>query len=259
MRWRELRAAAAALLLSLVPAAAPAEVPFVAYETVATYPHDHQAFTQGLFWLDGHLYESTGLVGRSTIREVNLADGRVLRSVPVAPPDFGEGIVNWGDEIVSITWQGGVGYRWDRRSFARKAEWHYPGEGWGLTQDGTHIIMSDGTPDLRFLDPDTLSEVSRIRVTADGAPLYDMNELEYVHGEILANVWQTNLIARIDPATGHVTGWLDLSDLAARALADGRGDVLNGIAWDAAHDRLFVTGKNWPMLFEIRLTGRRAQ
>jgi len=251
MRWLERIAAAA--LLALAPIACAAEPPFLQWSEVRTYPHDEQAFTQGLFWLDGRLYESTGLEGRSTIREVALADGRVVRSVALPSDLFGEGIVNWGSEIVSITWRSGIGFRWDRASFARRAEWRYPGEGWGLTQDGTHIIMSDGTPELRFLDPRTLAEVRRIRVTSEGQPLFDLNELEYVRGEILANVWRTNLIARIDPATGNVTGWIDLSPLADRARAAGRSDVLNGIAWDARHERLFVTGKNWPMLFELKL------
>lgn len=251
MRWSSCLILALALFLA--PSAAPADPPILQYRTIAAYPHDREAFTQGLFWLDGHLYESTGLEGRSTIRKVNLRDGKVLRSIALPANLFGEGIVNWGREIISITWRTGIGYRWDRATFGRLGEWRYPGEGWGLTQDGAHIIMSDGTSYLRFLDPRTLAEVRRVRVTSDGVPLHDLNELEYVEGAVFANVWRTNLIARIDPQSGHVTGWLDLTALADRALEDGRGDVLNGIAWDPRRRRMLVTGKNWPTLFEIAL------
>jgi glutamine cyclotransferase len=234
------------------PAATPA-TPVYGYTIVATYPHDPDAFTQGLFWLDGALYESTGLVGRSTIRRVNLDDGRVLQSVAIPPGQFGEGIVNWGRQIVSITWQSGTGYRWDRASLRRIGEWRYEGEGWGLTQNGTDIVMSDGTPQLRFLDPETLAERRRITVTIRGRPLAALNELEWVNGEVFANVWHSGYIVRIDPATGAVKGVIDLRPLAAEngAVED---NVLNGIAYDAARDRLFVTGKNWSRLYEIDLT-----
>lgn len=222
------------------------------YRIVATYPHDPTAFTQGLFFVRGQLYESTGQVGRSTIRRVNLADGRVLQSVPIPPGQFGEGIVNWGDQIVSITWQGGTGYRWDRASLRRLSEWHYPGEGWGLTQNGADIIMSDGTPELRFLDPATLAERRRVTVRVQGRPLRDLNELEWVQGRILANVWRTGFIVAIDPVNGRVTALIDLRPLAAENAGD-EDNVLNGIAYDAARDRLFVTGKNWAHLYEIDL------
>ncbi|HEX8527416.1 glutaminyl-peptide cyclotransferase [Allosphingosinicella sp.] len=221
---------------------------------VRTYPHDPGAFTQGLFWLEGKLYESTGLVGQSTIREVNLEDGRVLRSTDIPAGLFGEGIVNWGDEVLSITWQDNVGFRWDRRTFRQTGQWNYGHEGWGLTQDGRRIIMSDGSPILRFLDPRTMQEVGRIEVTSAGQPVARLNELEYVKGEILANVWQTAFIARIDPATGEVKGWIDLRPLAAQnGGGTGEDNVLNGIAYDPDRDRLFVTGKNWPRLYEIDL------
>jgi glutaminyl-peptide cyclotransferase len=223
------------------------------FRVVATYPHDPQAFTQGLFYLDGHLYESTGLVGRSTIRRVNIEDGRVLQSQPIPRTMFGEGIVNWGDQIISITWQTGIGYRWDRATFRQLGTWRYPGEGWGLTQNGTDIIMSDGTAELRFLDPETLQERRRVRVTAGGRPVDRLNELEFVNGEILANVWMTPRIARIDPASGNVTGWIDLTPLVQQTAGGDYDAVLNGIAYDAARDRLFVTGKNWPRLYEIDL------
>jgi len=256
MRWHEaLKTLLIGLLLAFVaaPAPLPADPPFTQWRVVATYPHDSSAFTEGLFWLDGHLYESTGLEGRSTIRKVRLADGRVLRSISLPPLYFGEGIVNWGKEIVSLTWRNGIGFRWDLANFRKRSEWRYPGEGWALTQDGTNLIMSDGTAQLRFLDPHTLREVRRVRVTSEGRPLRNINELEYVRGEILANVWQTSLIARIDPATGAVKGWLDLSALVARARVTDPDAVLNGIAYDGRHDRLFVTGKNWPVLFELKL------
>ena len=162
-----------------------------------------RAFTEGLFYLDGQLYESTGLVGQSTIRRVRLEDGHVLQSVDIPAGPFGEGIVDWGDQIISLTWQGGIGYRWDRRTLRRLGEWHYPGEGWALTRNATDIIMSDGTPQLRFLDPATLAERRRLDVTIRGAPLERLNELEWVDGAILANVWMTGYIVRIDPANGQ--------------------------------------------------------
>ena len=241
---------------SPAPAVA-AEAPVHGYRIVKEYPHDPRAFTQGLFWLRGHLYESTGQIGRSTLRKVRLEDGEVLQSAAIPPRLFGEGIVNWGDEIISITWQGGIGFRWDLATFARKSEFRYPGEGWGLTQNGRDIIMSDGTAELRFLDPVTLTERRRLPVTANGEPLASLNELEYVNGEIWANIFMTGFIARIDPATGAVKSWIDLRDLAAR-MSDGNPDtVLNGIAWDGARKRLFVTGKNWPSLFEIEVVPQK--
>ena len=195
-----------------------AEPPVVnySYRIVNTYPHDSHAFTQGLFYLNGNLYESTGQVGQSTIRKVHFEDGRVLQSVPIPPGLFGEGITNFGNQIVSITWQGGNGYRWDLPTLRRTGEWHYEGEGWGLTQNGTDIIMSDGTSAIRFLDPVTLAERRRITVTIQGTELTELNELEYVNGEIYANIWQTPRIARIDPNTGRVTGIIDLSGIASQ-------------------------------------------
>src|SRR4051812_1851989 len=223
---------------------------------VHTYPHDTGAFTEGLFYRDGELYESTGLVGQSTIRRVRIEDGHVLQSVEIPAGPFGEGIVDNGDQIVSLTWQGGIGYRWDRRSLRRLGEWHYPGEGWALTRSATDIVMSDGTPQLRFLDPATLAELRRLDVTIRGAPLERLNELEWVDGAILANVWMTGFIVRVDPASGRVTGVIDLRALAAENAATDPDNVLNGIAWDAAGRRLFVTGKNWAHLYEIQLVPR---
>jgi len=242
-----------ALLLSLAQTApAPADPPTYSYRIVHTYPHDRGAFTEGLFYLNGQLWESTGLVGQSTIRRVRIADGRVLQSVITPPGRFGEGIVDWGNQIVSLTWQGGVGYRWDRRTLRRLGEWHYPGEGWALTRNSRELVMSDGTAQLRFLDPSTLRERRRVTVTLRGQPLTSLNELEWVRGEVFANVWHSPLIARIDPATGRVRGLIDLTGLVAQNNG-GEEDVLNGIAYDSAGGRLFVTGKNWSRLYEIDL------
>lgn len=250
-----------ALIIALAqPAAATAaaaEPAVYDYRIVATYPHDPAAYTQGLIYLDGRLYESTGRVGTSVIRQVRFEDGRVLRQVAIPAGQFGEGIVNWGRQLVSITWQSGTGYRWDRRTLRRLGEWRYPGEGWGLTQDGSNIIMSDGTPELRFLDPVTLAERRRVTVTLRGQQLRDLNELEWVNGAVFANVWHTGFIARIDPASGHVTGLIDLRPLARENGGDEEA-VLNGIAYDPAGDRLFVTGKLWPHLYEIDLVPRPA-
>lgn len=248
-----LLAALAACAQAAPKAVAPVETPSYQVRIAASYPHDPQAFTQGLFWLEGHLWESTGHIGRSTIRKVRLADGQVLASTPIPPGLFGEGIVNWGPQIISITWQDGIGFRWDRETLRQISSFRYPGEGWGLTQNGRDIIMSDGTAQLRFLDPDTLRERRRLTVSDGGTLVNRLNELEWVNGEIFANVWQTARIARIDPATGRVTGWIDLSALAAQHQGDDPDAVLNGIAYDAKGDRLFVTGKNWPRLYEVDL------
>lgn len=238
-----------------VPAAqtATASAPIIVPTIVRRYPHDPAAFTQGLLWDQGGLYESTGQVGRSEIRHVRLADGNVLQRTAVPPTVFGEGMALWKGDLVSLSWQSGLGWRWDKATLKRKAEFRYPGEGWGLTQDGRRLILSDGTPDLRFIDPVTFAEQGRLRVTADGEPLYNLNELEYVKGEIWANVWQTPMIARIDPMTGKVKSWLDLRAIVAQVPVRDPDAVLNGIAYDAKADRLFVTGKYWPSLFEIRV------
>ncbi|MBV9528416.1 glutaminyl-peptide cyclotransferase, partial [Sphingomonas sp.] len=218
---------------------------------IREYPHDRRAFTEGLFYLDGFLYESTGELGRSGLRKVDLATGRVIRQVAVNPPLYGEGIAPWRGNILSLTWKNGVGFRWSRDNFRKLSSFHYPGEGWALTSDGKSLIMSDGTDTLRFVDPASFRPRRLLRVTADGQPVTELNELEYVDGEILANIWLTNRIARIDPASGHVIGWIDVSALHARAGNTEENDVPNGIAWDAAHRRLFVTGKDWPVLFQI--------
>lgn len=241
------------LLLALAScgASAPAEPPVDTYRVVRAYPHDPTAFTQGLFYLDGKLYESTGLNRQSTVREVRIEDGKVLRSVSIPPQYFGEGVVNWGSEILSLTWQDGLGFRWNRADFRPTGQFRYSGEGWGLTQDGESLILSDGTAELRFLDPKTMAVRRRLSVTFQGQPVQNLNELEWVKGEIYANIWMGRRIARIDPKSGKVKGWIDLSGLVAENATGDPDAVLNGIAYDAARDRLFVTGKNWAKLYEI--------
>ena len=228
-------------------------VPEYSCQVVHTYHHDPAAFTQGLVYLNGVLYEGTGLNGESSIRKVKLETGEVLQKRDVAPEYFGEGIVNWKDRLLELTWTAHRGFLYDLASFMPRGQFEYPGEGWGLTQDGKRIIMSDGTAQLRFWDPETLKETGRITVTDDGQPVSELNELEWVKGEIYANVWQTDRIARIDPASGKVVGWIDCTGLLSPADRTEQTDVLNGIAYDAARDRLFVTGKRWPKLFEIRV------
>lgn len=232
-----------------------AALPIYGYTVVRTYPHDPAAFTQGLQYVDGFLYEGTGENGRSSIRKVKLETGEVLQHRDLAKEHFGEGITVWKTELFQLTWQSGIGFVYDRQTFAPKRTFRYTGEGWGMTRDAAGLIMSDGTDALRFIDPATFAERRRVKVTAGGAPLTRLNELEYVKGEIYANVWTDDRIARIDPATGRVTSYVDLTGLlTARERAST--DVLNGIAYDEAGDRLFVTGKWWPTLFEIALTPR---
>ncbi|MBY0421941.1 MAG: glutaminyl-peptide cyclotransferase [Parvularculaceae bacterium] len=257
--FRPIIAAAAAFFAASAAASAPAaDVERFAYEVVAEYPHDPEAFTQGLFFHDGKLYEGTGLVGQSTLREVELETGKVLRRIDLPPHVFGEGVAPWKDRIVTITWRNGEGYVFDRKGFRKLRAFAYPGEGWGLTSDGRRLIMSDGTSALRFLDPETLAETGRVEVTLRGKPLKNLNELEYVDGAVFANVWQTSAVVRIDPKTGTVTGVVDLRGLRDR-IGDAPGaDVLNGIAWDAKKKRLFLTGKKWPKLFEVRLVPKPA-
>ncbi len=238
----------------LVSANAP-ETPItqMKYSVVARYPHDTGAFTEGLLLRDGYLYESTGLEGQSDIRRVRLSDGKILKSAKLPPELFGEGIVDWGKELLSVTWKTGLGFRWDRASLKRKSRFSYDGEGWGMTQDGKNIILSDGTPILRILDPLTFAERGRINVTFRGRPLPNLNELEWVKGALYANVWHQSAIVRIDPASGNVTGVLDLGDLASSVHVTGAEAVLNGIAYDAKQDLLLVTGKNWPTVFALKV------
>lgn len=238
----------AALLCAFLAVPAHADTP---WKLLATYPHDPAAFTEGLFLHDGALYESTGREGQSDIRKVDLKTGKILHRRTLAPSYFGEGIVNWGDRIVSLTWRHRQGFVWKLADFAPVGNFRYEGEGWGLTQDGRSLIMSDGTAQLRFLDPEKLTEQRRITVTWNGRPVDRLNELEYVRGEIWANIWYDTKIARIDPATGAVKDWIDIAPLMKAAKVTDMEAVANGIAYDAKKDRIFVTGKYWPKLFEI--------
>lgn len=218
-----------------------------------TYPHDPGAFTEGLFFHDGALYESTGLEGQSEIRKVDLKTGKPTQRRVIAPPYFGEGIVNWKDRLISLTWRHRKGFVWNLKDFSPISDFRYEGEGWGLTQDGHSIIMSDGSAQLRFLDPEKLTEQRRITVTFNGRPVDRLNELEYVKGEIWANIWYDSHIVRIDPNTGAVIDWIDVAPLLKASGAKDSEAVANGIAYDAKADRLFITGKNWAKLFEIRI------
>lgn len=237
-------------MLALLPCPARADTPWT---LIKTHPHDPAAFTEGLFYLDGALYESTGLEGQSDIRKVALKTGKVEQRRVLDRRYFGEGIVNWKDRIVSLTWRHRQGFVWSLRDFKPLSDFRYAGEGWALTQDGRQIIMSDGTAQLRFLDPETLAETRRITVTWNGRPVDRLNELEYVRGEVWANIWYDTKIARIDPATGAVIDWIDIAPLRKAAGVTDSEAVANGIAYDAAKDRVFVTGKYWPKLFEIRV------
>lgn len=227
------------------------------YRVVHVYPHDPQAFTQGLIYLDGHLYESTGLNGHSTLREVDLETGRVIREISIPPQYFGEGLTNWGNTLVQLTWKAHLGFVYDRNTFQLIRTFHYPWQGWGLTQDGRHLILSDGSATLHFLNPRTFAEVRSIHVTDHGKPVEELNELEYIRGEIYANVWMTNKIVRISPVTGRVLGTINLTGLLPAIEVRSQDAVLNGIAYDAAHNRLFVTGKLWPRLFQIEVVPER--
>jgi glutamine cyclotransferase len=229
--------------------------PVAGYQVVKVYPHDRTAFTQGLVYRDGYLYEGTGLAGQSALRKVRLENGEVVQQHKLDPKYFGEGIAVWGDTIAQLTWESEIGFLYDRATFKPLSTFRYTGEGWGLTHDGRRLVMSDGSATLRFLDPSTMKETGRMTVRDGGKPVPNLNELEFVKGEIYANVWQTERLARISPKTGQVLGWVDLTGLLDARDRAGV-DVLNGIAYDAAGDRLFVTGKLWPKLFEIRVKPR---
>ncbi|HEX5690201.1 MAG TPA: glutaminyl-peptide cyclotransferase, partial [Roseiflexaceae bacterium] len=223
------------------------------YQVINTYPHDPQAFTQGLVYEDGVLYEGTGLNGQSTLRKVELETGAVLQQHDLASEYFGEGITIVGDKIFQLTWRSNIGFIYDKATFEQIGQFSYSTEGWGLTHDDTRLIMSDGTATLHFLDPQTQQETGSVQVTDQGNPVTQLNELEYINGEVYANIWQTDWIARIDLQTGTVAGWISLAGLLSPEERKPPTDVLNGIAYDAAGDRLFVTGKRWPKLFEIKL------
>jgi glutamine cyclotransferase len=231
--------------------------PVYGYEIVNTYPHDPAAFSQGLVFRDGFLYEGTGRYGQSSLRQVDLESGRVLKFTSLSPRLFGEGITFSGDDLVQLTWRSGIGIVYDGQSFGRRGMFRYPGEGWGITTVGERLVMSDGSAKLRFLDPKTYRVVKTVAVRSQGKPVNQLNELEYVGGEIYANVWGSDRIVRISPETGQVLGWIDLAGLLPLRQRVSRDAVLNGIAYDAEGKRLFVTGKLWPKLFEIRLVRKR--
>ena len=246
-----------------LPQAAPAPAPVVATPTarpptagvriVARFPHDRAAFTEGLIWHDGALYESVGREGQSDVRRVRLADGTVERRGTIPAAQFGEGLAAWGKQLVSLTWHDGIAHRWDAKTLKRVGESRFQGEGWGLTNDGKRLIHSDGSATLRFLDPKTLAEHGRVQVTFAGRPLDQINELEWVGDSLLANVWHQPVLVRIDVATGRVTQVIDLRPIVAEIAATDPEAVANGIAWDPAGKRLFVTGKLWPTLYQIAL------
>jgi glutamine cyclotransferase len=247
------------IIALLIAAAALSAQAADTYRIVHAYPHDQQAFTQGLIYVDSHLYESTGIKGRSSLREEDLETGRIQRMQVVSDQYFAEGLTDWKNTLIQLTWQTHVAFVYDRATFRLLRTFHYDGEGWGLTHDAKSLILSDGTATIRFFDPETFHETRRITVKDNGKPVKELNELEYIHGEIYANVWFTDRIARISPATGRVTGWIDLKGLMPRSQLSDDGAVLNGIAYDAEHDRLFVTGKLWPKIFEITLVPEKAK
>jgi glutamine cyclotransferase len=227
--------------------------PVVGYRIVNTYPHDPRAFTQGLVFANDFLYEGTGLRGQSSLRKVDLKTGNILRVRQLPAHFFGEGITIYGNRVIQLTWRAKVGFVYDRQTFELLDTFNYPTEGWGITHDGRSLIMSAGTSTLYFLNPQTFQEVGRLEVHTRDGPVSRLNELEYVQGEIYANVWKTDRIAKISPETGEVMGWIDLEGLLRPEDLNRRIDVLNGIAYDVKNDRLFVTGKLWPKLFEIEL------
>jgi glutamine cyclotransferase len=245
------------LCLPLV-AASPSQVPVDGYKIVHTYPHDPNSFTQGLVFVDGHLYESTGRNGHSSLRMVDLSTGWVLKEYDLPEEYFGEGVTDWRDTLIQLTWISGVAFVYDRSTFTVRRTLHYTGEGWGLTHDSSALILSDGTPTLRFLDPNSFREIKKINVRhGSNQPVRNLNELEYIHGEIYANIWHENRIARISPSTGRVLGWIDLTGLLKPGEVSDPEAVLNGIAYDAKADGLFVTGKLWPKLFEIKIVPKK--
>lgn len=246
--------AAVAAATAVWAASQQAQAPVQKLRIVATYPHDPVAFTQGLVIRDGRLYESTGLYGRSSVREVDLKTGKVTRNLPLNEQIFAEGMTLLNGELFLVTWQNRIGYVFDPHSFALKRTFRYGGEGWGLTDNGKQLILSDGTAVLRFLDPQNGRVVARLPVKDGERPVTNLNELEYIDGQIFANIWYSHRIARISPETGDVLGWIDASPLLEKVdLADPKEDVLNGIAFDRDSQKLYVTGKRWPQLFEIAI------
>jgi glutaminyl-peptide cyclotransferase len=242
----------------LILACAPATVaqrtpaPVHSYKVIATFPHDTSAFTQGLVFHDGQLYESTGLQGESSLRRVDISTGRTLQRLDVPSSYLAEGLALVGDELLQLTWQHKIGFVYDRATFKQKRTFSYDTEGWGIAYDGSsQLVMSDGSDTLTFLDPKTFAAGRRLRVTDAGRAIGNLNELEWIDGEIWANVWMTDRIARISPNTGIVNAWIDLTNLYPLAERTPPADVLNGIAYDKATRRIFITGKKWPRLYQI--------
>ncbi len=231
----------------------PARVAVARYRVVAEYPHDATSFTQGLVFVDDRFYEGTGKKGESSLRRVEPKSGKIEKLVQLDADYFGEGITILDGNIYQLTWQNGIGIIYHQKTFATISTFRYTGEGWGLTNNGNQLILSDGTPTLRFLDPKTFEVTKRIVVKSGRESIKKLNELEYVKGEILANIWYQDRIARISPETGDVLGWIDLTSLYPASSRKSNDDVLNGIAYDEANDRLFVTGKHWPKVFEIEV------
>jgi len=227
--------------------------PVYTFRVVHSYPHDPDAFTQGPVYRDGFLFESTGLNGHSTLRKVKLETGEVVQQLRLDRRYFAEGLASWGRRLIQLTWRSNVAFVYDAATFGVETTFSFSGEGWGLTDDGSRLIMSNGSDTLRFLDPATFRERARVTVKDGSTPVSSLNELEFVNGEIYANIWHTDRIARIAPATGRVVGWIDLTDLLPAVYQLAPEAVLNGIAYDAPGDRLFVTGKLWPKLFEIKV------
>lgn len=228
--------------------------PLLKFEIIGKYPHDPEAFTQGLLFHDGYLFESTGLNGSSSLRKVELKTGRVLKEFDLPSQYFGEGLALWGDSLIQLTWKSGTAFQYDLHTFKQERQFRYRGEGWGLAEDKKCLIMSNGSPELSFIDPATFAVERSVLVLDGGRPVQLLNELEYIKGRIFANVWHDDYIAVISPKTGQVTGWLDFS--ALRGQLPTSAEDLNGIAYDAKKDRVFITGKLWPVLFEIKVSGR---
>lgn len=245
------RQASLSVLFSLTACAQGA--PVAGYKVVAKYPHATSSYTEGFLYLNGMFYEGTGLQGHSQILAVDPETGKPSQSVDIPAPLFGEGIVNWGPNLLEWTWQSHTGFVIDRFSLRTLHEFHYTGEGWGMTRTKTELITSDGTATLRFRNPESFAETRHIVVKEGGKSIDQLNELEFVKGEIYANVWHSDRIARISPRDGHVIGWVDLTGILPDTERVSSESVLNGIAYDAVHDRLFVTGKQWPWVFEIKV------
>lgn len=241
------------LWTTAAPQAATVPIRRLIAHVVARYPHDTSAFTEGLIWSDGALYESVGREGMSEVRRVRLTDGRVTARVTIPPAQFGEGLARWRDQLISLTWHDGIAHRWNARTLKAVGVARYNGEGWGLTSDGASLLLSDGSATIKRLDPVTFRNIGHIDVTANGHPVDQINELEMVNGALLANVWHAPYLIRIDPTSGRVDAVIDLRALVAEVKASDREAVPNGIAWDAARHRLFVTGKLWPTMFEVTL------